>query len=146
MSYAQIYFHIVFGTKDHLPLIAYAWEDEMYRYLGGIIAGQKCVPIEINGMPDHVHILLRASPVVALSDLVRDVKANSSKWARRSKDPKFGWQRRFGAFSVSESKADTVQRYIRRQKIRHQKQSFEEEYRELLELHHIDFDGRFLWD
>jgi putative transposase len=146
MSYAQFYFHIVFGTKDHVSLIAHRWEDEMYRYLGGIIRGQKSEPIEINGMPEHVHVLLRSSPVIAISDLVRELKANSSKWARRTHEPKFSWQRRFGAFTVSESNVDTVRKYIQRQKIHHQKQSFEDEYRELLRLHGIDYDDRYLWD
>jgi REP element-mobilizing transposase RayT len=146
MSYAQLYFHIVFATKDRLPLIAHAWEDEMYRYLGGIIRGLKCVPIEINGMPEHLHILLRMSPVIAISDLMRELKANSSKWARQTHEPKFRWQRRYGAFSVSESSADTVRKYIQRQKLHHQKQTFEDEYRELLMLHQIDFDDRYLWD
>ena len=146
MSYAQLYFHIVFGTKDHVPLIADSWEDEMYRYLGGIIRGQKSEPIEINGMPDHVHLLVRLSPVIAISDLMRELKANSSKWARKTHEPKFGWQRRYGAFSISESDSDAEREYIRRQKIHHQKQTFEDEYRELLRLHQIDFDDRYLWD
>ena len=118
----------------------------MYRYIGGIIRGQKGEPIEINGMPEHVHMLMRFSPVVAISDLMREVKANSSKWARRTHEPKFAWQRRFGAFSVSESAVDTVREYIQRQKIHHQKQAFEDEYRALLRLHHINFDDRYLWD
>lgn len=146
MSYVQLYLHIVFGTKDRVPLIAHTWEDEMYRYLGGIIRGQKGEPIEINGMPDHVHVLTRLSPVIAVSDLLREPKANSSKWARRTHEPKFGWQRRFGAFSVSESVVDRVREYIRRQKLHHQKQTFENEYRELLRLHQIDFDDSYLWD
>jgi putative transposase len=146
MSYTQLYFHIVFGTKDHLPLIAHSWEDEMYRYLGGILRGQKCEPIEINGMQEHVHFLLRSSPVVAISDLMRELKANSSKWARRTHEPKFGWRRRYGAFSVSESVVDTVREYIRGQKLHHQKQAFEDEYRSLLRLHRIDFDDRYLLD
>lgn len=146
MSYAQLYFHIVFGTKDHLPLIAHSWEDEMYRYLGGIIRGHKSEPIEINGMPEHVHMLTRLSPVIAISDFMREVKANSSKWARLTHEPKFRWQRRFGAFSVSESNVDRVREYIPRQKLHHQKQTYEDEYRQLLRLHQIDFDDRYLWD
>ncbi len=118
----------------------------MYRYLGGIILGHKSEPLEINGMPDHVHLLVRLSPVIAVSDLMRALKANSSKWARKTHELKFGWQRRFGAFSVSESVADTVRQYIRRQKTHHRKQTFEDEYRGLLRLHHIDFDDRYLWD
>ena len=118
----------------------------MYRYLGGIISAQKGEPIEINGMPDHAHVLARLSPVIAISDFMRELKANSSKRARRNHEPKFGWQRRFGAFSVIESVVDTVRKYIQRQKLHHQKQTFENEYRELLRLHRIDFDDRYLWD
>ena len=146
MSYAQLYFHIVFGTKDHVPLISAKWEAELYRYIGGIIKGQKGELIEINGIPDHIHILLRLSPVVAISILMRELKANSSKWVRRTHQPKFGWQRRYGAFSVSESGVDRVRDYIKRQKVHHQKQTFEDEYRELLRLHGIEFDERYLWD
>ncbi|MBK6725176.1 MAG: transposase [Acidobacteria bacterium] len=109
MSYAQLYYHFVFATKDRLPLVAHSWEDEMYRYLGGIIRGQECVPIEINGLPEHVHVLLRASPVIAISDLMREIKANSSKWARRIHEPKFGWQRRYGAFREGRSRAPGTQ-------------------------------------
>ena len=146
MSYTQIYLHIVFATKDRLPLISYAWEDEMYRYLGGIIRGLGGEPIEINGMTEHVHILTRLLPVRAISDIMRELKANSSRWAKKTHQPKFSWQRRYGAFSVSESLADTVQEYIRRQKLHHQKQTFEDEYREILRLHQIDFEDRYLWD
>jgi putative transposase len=146
MSYTQIYLHLVFATKDRVPLIAHAWEDEMYRYLSGIIGELKGQPIEINGMPEHVHVFGRFSPLLGISDLVRVLKANSSKWARRTHQPKFGWQRRYGAFSVSESLASTVREYVRRQKLHHQRQSFEEEYRELLRLHRIDFQDQYMWD
>ena len=146
MSYTQIYLHLVFATKDRLPLISKDWESEMYRYLGGIVGGLGGEPIEINGMPEHVHALGRFPPVLAISDVVRGIKANSSKWARRTHLSKFGWQRRYGAFSVSESLVDRVREYIRHQKLHHQKQTFEDEYRELLRLHHIDFDDGYLWD
>ena len=146
MSYAQLYFHIVFGTKDHLPLISHRWEAEMYRYLGGVAKGLKCLAIEINGMPDHVHLLVQFSPVVAISDFMRELKANSSKWARKTHEPKFGWQRRYGVFSVSQSAVDDVRKYIRGQKTHHLKQDFESEYKALLRLHGIEFDERYLWD
>ena len=114
--------------------------------LAALFEGKRVSRSSINGVPEHVHVLTRLSPVVAISDLLREVKANSSRWARRTHEPKFGWQRRFGAFTVSKSAVDTVRNYIRRQKIHHQKQTFENEYRELLRLHGIDFDDRYLWD
>lgn len=82
----------------------------------------------------------------ALSDLMRELKAGSSKWVRRTHQPKFGWQRRYGAFSVSESASDAVRKYIRDQKAHHQDQTFEQEYVSLLRRHHVDFDERYIWD
>jgi REP element-mobilizing transposase RayT len=146
MSYTKIHLHIVFATKDRLPLISHEWEDEMYRYLGGIIRGLGGESIEINGMPEHVHVLGRFLPVLAVSDAMRGLKANSSKWARKTHQPKFGWQRRYGAFSVSESLLETVRHYIRHQKQHHRTRTFDDEYRELLRLHRIDVDDRYLWD
>ena len=146
MSHTHLLCHIVFGTKDHLPLISTEWEAELYKYLGGIIRNHKGEAIEINGMPDHAHILARLEPVEALSDLMRELKAGSSKWVRRTHEPKFGWQRRYGAFSVSESAADDVREYIRNQKIHHQRRTFEDEYKSLLQRHNVDFDPKYLWD
>lgn len=146
MSHTHFLFHIVFGTKDRVPLISETWESEMYRYLGGIIKGHKGIPIEINGMPDHVHLLVRLGPVDAFADLMRELKASSSKWAKQKHQPKFSWQRRYGAFTVSESASNAVRNYIRGQKEHHKKQGFEDEYKDLLRLHKIEFDERFLWE
>jgi putative transposase len=96
-------------------------------------------------MPDHVHLLVRLEPVEKFSDFIRDLKASSSKWAKQ-KQPKFGWQRRYGGFTVSESVSNSVRNYIRGQKEHHKKQSFRDEYKSLLRLHKIDFDERYLWD
>ena len=146
MSHTHLLYHIVFGTKDHLPLISSTWEMELYKYLGGIIRNHKGVPIEINGMPEHTHIFARLEPVEALSDLMRELKAGSSKWIRRTHQPKFGWQRRYGAFTVSESAAKSVSDYVRGQKEHHEKQTFDDEYVSLLRRHHVDFDERYVWD
>jgi REP element-mobilizing transposase RayT len=145
MSHTHFLYHIVFGTKGHRPFISLEWEAELYAYLGGIVKNHQGKAIEINGMPDHVHLLVRLEPVESFSDFIRDLKASSSKWAKEHQ-PKFGWQRRYGAFSVSESVSDSVRNYIRRQKEHHKKQSFKEEYEELLQLHKIDFDERYLWE
>lgn len=146
MSHTHLLYHLVFGTKNHVPLISPAWETELYKYLGGIIKNHKGEPIEINGMPEHVHVLTRLEPVEALSDFMRELKAGSSKWIRRKSEPKFSWQRRYGAFSVSESAADTVRDYIRNQKEHHRKLNYEDEYKTLLRRHNVIFDEKYIWD
>lgn len=146
MSHTHFLYHVIFATKDREPLINEAWSEELYGYLGGIIRNLGGQVIEINGMPDHVHILMRLPANVAVSDVMRDLKAGSSKWVRRRHDPKFAWQRRYGGFTVSESMSDTVRRYIGGQKKHHAKQSFETEYKTMLERHKVEFDERYLWD
>ena len=146
MSYTDFLYHIVFGTKDHVPFIAGSFENELYRYLGGIVKNHGGETIEINGMPDHVHLLVRLGPVGSISDLMRELKSSSSRWARREHQPKFGWQRRYGAFTVSRSASNSVREYIRRQKEHHRVKTFEDEYKDLLRTHNIEFDERYLWD
>ena len=145
MSHTHFLYHIVFGTKHRLPLISETWESELHRYIGGIIKNNNGEAIEINGMPDHEHMLVRLPPVGEFSTFMRDLKASSSKWAKKY-EPKFAWQRRYGAFTVSESVSGAVRKYIRDQKQHHKKQTFEDEYRDLLRLHKIDFDERDLWE
>ena len=126
-------------------MIHESWESELYKYLGGIVRNHRGKAIEINGMPDHVHLLVRLQPVEAIADFLRELKASSSKRAK-GKAPSFGWQRRYAAFSVSESVSDAVRRYIQNQKEHHKKQTFEEEYVELLRLHNVPFDLKYLWE
>lgn len=145
MSYTHLLYHIVFATKDRMPLITESSETELYKYLGGIIKNQGGEAIEINGMPEHVHVLMRLKPLPALPDFMRELKASSSKWAKRHQ-PKFSWQRRYAAFTVSESMCETVRKYIRNQKIHHGKQPFQDEFTDLLRLHNVEFDERYLWD
>ncbi len=144
LSHTRLLYHIVFRTKRGEPLIGSSWESELYKYLGGIVRGLKGVAIEINGMPDHVHLLVLLEPC-DFSTFMRELKASSSKWAKRH-DPNFSWQRRYGAFTVSTSVADKVRAYIRNQKSHHAAQSFQDEYLELLERHGVEFDRQYLWD
>ncbi len=97
-------------------------------------------------MPDHIHLFVRLDLKEAFPDFMRELKASSSRWAKLNHQPKFSWQRRYGAFSVSESASEAVRHYIRRQKVHHKNQSFEDEYKELLRLHNVDFDERYLWE
>lgn len=145
MSHTHFLYHIVFATKDRMPLIDPKWERNLYGYMGGIVKGYKGSVLEINGMPDHAHLLARLGPEYAFMDFLRDLKANSSKFVRREHFAKFGWQRRYGAFSVSESAVPDVRKYIRNQKIHHADMSFEDEYKSLLRKHGIEFDEEYLW-
>jgi putative transposase len=130
------------------PLIANAFQEELYRYIGGIIRAEGGVQLEIGGIADHIHILVKCKPAISLSTLLGKIKANSSKWVNDHKMQmrKFGWQEGYAAFSVSQSQAPVVMRYIRNQETHHRKQSFQEEFLGLLKRHRIECDPRFLWD
>lgn len=146
MSHTHFLYHIVFATKDRLPLIQPGWETELYSYMSGIVKNCGGRSLEINGMPDHGHLLTRLTPTIKFSDFMRELKSGSSRWVKQNHDPKFSWQRRYGAFTVSESAADAVRKYIREQKEHHRRQTFEDEYKSLLTKHNIEFDDRYLWD
>jgi putative transposase len=147
-KYTNLLHHIVFSTKSRVPLITNELQEEMYRYIGGIIRAEGGVQIEIGGMPDHVHILAKIKPAIAVSDMLAKIKANSSKWVNdhEMKMRKFGWQEGFGAFTVSESQAPSLIEYIRNQKEHHRKQTYQDEFVVLLDRHGIEYDPRYLWD
>jgi REP element-mobilizing transposase RayT len=146
-TYTNLVYHIVFSTKNRQPLITDEFKEELYRYIGGIIRAEGGVQIEIGGVADHVHILAKFKPSIAVSDMLRLIKANSSKWANEGKSKQhFAWQEGFSAFSVSESQFDLVRRYIRNQEEHHRGQSFQEELVALLEKHGVDYDSRYLLD
>jgi len=145
MSYTNLLYHIVFATKDRAPLIPPEFGPRLYEYLAGTVRGLGGSALEINGVSDHVHLLVQLKPVMSLSDFMRDLKANSSAWARQQLDGKFGWQARYGAFTVSQSQTDRVRQYISGQEKHHRKKSFEEEFRSLLKAHGIAFDEDHPW-
>ena len=145
MSHTHFLFHIVFATKDRMPLIATEWEPELHGYLSGITKNLGGQTLEINGMPDHIHIVTQLDLKIGFPDYMRELKASSSKWVRRNHSSKFAWQRRYGAFTVSESALETVRRYVRNQKKHHLGQSFEDEYKSLLRKHRVEFDEDNLW-
>ena len=147
-TYTKLIYHIVFSTKNRQPFIDEGIESELYKYIGGITRGIGGSCLEINGMSDHVHILAILPPKIAVSDALRDIKANSSKWVHETKPDmwRFGWQDGFSAFSVSKSQVESVQNYIRRQKEHHRQSDFKSELLGLLDKHEIEFDERFIWD
>ncbi|HST50589.1 MAG TPA: IS200/IS605 family transposase [Pyrinomonadaceae bacterium] len=124
-THTNLLIHIIFSTKDRMPLIDSDINPRLHAYLGGIVRELKGTALSVNGTMDHVHMLIGLPPTVALSDVVRVTKANSSRWIHEQiVDKKFGWQSGYGAFSVSQSKAQTVLAYIAHQEAHHRKISF----------------------
>jgi REP element-mobilizing transposase RayT len=138
--------HLVFAVKNRQSLIRASWKSELYKYITGIIHHQKHKLIAINGMSDHIHILIGFKPVQSLSDLLQDIKSSSSKWINDKKlvYGKFSWQEGYGAFSYSQSHLSQVVDYIEQQEKHHAKKSFREEYVAFLKMYHVDYDSRFL--
>ena len=146
-TYTQIYLHVVFAVEGRQNLIAPEHNDELQKYITGIVTGQKHKLIAINNMPDHLHLLVGLRPDAALSDLVRDVKAGSSKFINEKRwvMGRFSWQEGFGAFSHARSQLDAVIRYIQNQQKHHAKKSFRDEYLELLEKFGVEYDRKYIF-
>lgn len=146
-TYTQIYVHVVFAVEGRQNLIKPEHNNELQKYITGIVSGQQQKLIAINNMPDHLHLLVGLKPDVALSDLIRDVKANSSKFINEKRwvIGRFRWQEGFGAFSYSRSQLDAVIRYIQNQQKHHTKATFREEYEELLKKFDVVYDRRYIF-
>lgn len=149
-TYSQIYIQIVFAVQNRDALIDYSWENELYKYITGIVQNKEQKLIAINGIPDHIHILIGMKPTCNLSDLVREIKKSSNIFIYEKRLSKFSfkWQEGFGAFSYSHSQLGNVVSYIQNQKEHHKKATFKDEYLEFLEKFEIEFDGNYLfkWD
>jgi REP element-mobilizing transposase RayT len=140
-SYTSNYIHLIFVVRFRQSLIKPSWEDELYKYITGILTNRGHKLFAINGMPDHIHIFFDLNPVTALSDLARDLKTNSTKWINRKNmnRQKFQWQNGFAAFSYSRSQLSRVAGYIERQKEHHCRSDFKREYTWLLDRYEIDY-------
>lgn len=147
-TYSQIYLQVVFSVKGRQNLIHKDWREELHKYICGIVNGKEQKVYAIGGIGDHIHILVSIKPNIALSDLVRDIKANSSKWINEKGfvNGKFQWQEGFGAFSYAQSQLDTVIAYINNQEQHHLKKTFKEEYMELLQKFIVDYDEKYLFE
>lgn len=141
-SLSKMYIHIVFHTKNNQDLIKPNVESELYAYLGGILKDNKSVPIAINGIEDHVHILCIMSKNITLADLLEELKRNSSRWIKTKGEnyKEFAWQGGYGGFSVSQSKVDVVKRYIENQKEHHKTETFKEEYIRFLKEYGVEYN------
>jgi putative transposase len=147
-TYTQMYIQIVFAVKRRQNLIQKKWKDELHKYICGIVNGKGQKVYAIGGVEDHIHILVSIKPNIAISDLVRDIKANSSKWINENEfvRGKFQWQEGFGAFSYAQSQLDTVIAYINNQEKHHEKRTFKDEYMEQLQKFEIEFDENYLFE
>jgi len=147
-TYTQIYIHVVFAVKGRQNLILKAHKDELYKYITGIVTNNNQKLIAINGMSDHIHILLGIKPSISLSDLVRDIKANSSRFINEKKwtNYKFSWQEGFGAFSCSHSQLSIVVNYIQNQEKHHSRKTFRDEYIAFLENYNVEHDNKYIFN
>jgi REP element-mobilizing transposase RayT len=146
-TYTKIYIHAVFSVQDRFCLISRTWKDELYKYITGIAQNNGHKLIAINGMPDHLHVFIGMKPSQSLSDLMQDIKGDSSKWINTKQFVKgrFSWQEGFGAFSYSASQIDNVVKYIVYQEEHHKKTSFVDEYKELLKEFNIEYDEKYIF-
>ena len=147
-TYSQIYIQLVFAVKGRESLIKEAFRDDLEKYICGIVSGKSQKVLAIYCMPDHAHLLVSLKPNKAISDLVRDVKANASGWIneRELVRGRFQWQEGFGAFSYSKSHLDNVINYILTQPIHHKQKSFREEYLDFLLKFNVEYDEKYLFD
>lgn len=147
-TFSQIYIQIVFAVKGRESLIQRNWENDLYKYITGIVQNKEQKMLAINGMPDHIHFLIGMRPSCCLSDLVREIKKSSNEFIKTKQlTPfKFQWQEGYGAFSYAHSNLDQVIAYIQQQKVHHQKKTFKEEYLEFLQKFEIDYQETYLFD
>jgi len=146
-TYTQIYLHVVFAVKHRDALISSSWKERLHKYITGIIQNQGQKLIAINTMSNHAHIFIDMKPDTALSDLMRDIKRDSTNFVNNEirLHGKFGWQEGFGAFSYSHSQIDSVVKYIRNQEEHHRRKTFREEYETMLKDFAVAYDDRYVF-
>jgi putative transposase len=147
-TYTQIIYQIVFGTRNRRPTLTSENRNKLFMYISGILKAKNCHLYQINGIADHIHILMSLHPSVALANLVKDIKLASTEYIKSENlFPQFnGWQQGYGAFTYAVSEKDRLIRYIINQEIHHHKKSFKKEYIEILNEHKIEFVDKYLFD
>jgi putative transposase len=147
-TFTQLYVQVVFAVKGRENLIQKPWREDLHKYMAGIIKGKEQKPIIVNGVADHIHCFIGLKPTICLSDLVRDIKNNSSRFINEMKfvRGKFQWQEGYGAFTYSHSQVKQVYEYVLNQEQHHKKKSFREEYCELLKKFEIEHKPEYLFD
>ena len=147
-TYTQLFIHIVFAVKGRENIIKQANQDELFKYIGGIVKEKKHDLLIVNGMADHIHILLSLNPTLSISELVKEIKRCSSMFINKNKWVlgKFEWQSGYGAFSYSKSQIDKIYKYIENQQAHHKKKSFKEEYIEILKRFNVNFENKYIFN
>jgi REP element-mobilizing transposase RayT len=147
-TYSQIYIQYVVSVKGRENLLQKPWRDDVFKYIAGIIKGKNQKPIIVNGVSDHVHVFVGLKPAMNISDLVRDIKNNSSNFINEQKflKRKFSWQEGYGVFSYAHSQIENVYNYIANQENHHKKKTFKEEYIEFLQKFDIEYNEKFLFE
>ena len=144
-THLSLHYHLVFGTKNHEPVITPAWRDRLHTYLGGVIRTLDGVPESVGGVSDHVHLLIGLRATHTLADVLRETKSVSSAWAHVDVGvSSFAWQEGYGAFTVSASQLEDVRAYIQGQDEHHRTRTFRDEYLMLLQRSGVEFDERYL--
>lgn len=146
-TYTQIHIHFVFAVKFRDGIIQSKWKEDLYKYMTGIIQNNNHKLLAINGMPDHIHILIGLRPAQSISDLMKEVKQSSSKWINQNKltNGHFEWQEGYGAFSYSKSQINQVINYIQNQELHHKKKTFKEEYLDFLVKFEVEYEEKFIF-
>jgi REP element-mobilizing transposase RayT len=147
-TYSQIYIQAIFAVEQRAALIQPDWKEELFKYIGGIFRNKKQKLIAIGGVEDHVHLLFSLRPSIAISDLIRDIKSDSTEFIKRKRFTRrnFSWQEGFGAFSYSRSQLDAVAKYVLEQEKHHSKHSFKDEYVALLDRFEVEYEERYLFN
>ena len=146
-TYTQIHIQFVFAVKFRAALIQKEWKERLHQYITGIIQANDHKMLQINSMPDHIHIFIGMRPAQSISSLIQNVKTESSKWIKENKfcTAPFAWQQGFGAFSYSKSHVSDVIRYIQNQEVHHKKEFFLEEYRKMLKAFEIEYEEQYIF-
>lgn len=147
-TYTQLNMHVVFSVKGRENFLLNTFRDDLFKYISGILNKLEQYPLAVNGYKDHVHIFFEIQPTKSLSEIIRIVKSNSSKWINEENciRGKFSWQEGYGGFSYSRSQRNNVIQYIIKQEEHHNKRTFREEYLELLKLFEIDFNDQYIFE
>lgn len=147
-TFSQVYIQVVFAVKGRENLISNEWKEELHKYISGIITAKGQQAIIVNGVSDHIHCFIGLKPSIAISDLVRDIKNNSTNFINDRKfiKGKFRWQEGFGVFSYSQSQIKDVYNYILNQEEHHRKKTFKDEYIEFLNDNQVDYKPEYLFD
>jgi putative transposase len=147
-SLSRILVHLIFSTRNRVGVLSPEIQNELFPYLAVVLRESGCPALKVGGFTDHLHLFFGLSPTLSIAEVVEAVKTSSSKWIKTkgAEFVEFHWQGGYGSFSVSQSEAETVIRYIEKQEEHHRKMTFQEEFRKFLERYKVAYDEQYVWD